>query len=89
MNHVNIAAKLYEYMSTGNYILGIGHRDDDAREIIEEYHIGAYTDSSHEVESLIENSIRWIRNSVKDTAFFTRRNQAKILSERILNCHDF
>jgi len=78
-----LSGKLFEYMAAKKYILGIGHRADEAAKIIIDLNLGGYTDSTDEVTSLIRKSKQWEGAIDSKVSFFTRRNQVKRMAEKL------
>ena len=75
-----LSGKLFEYMAAKKYILGIGHRADEAAKIIIDLNLGGSTD---EVTSLIRKSKQWEGAIDSKVSFFTRRNQVKRMAEKL------
>jgi glycosyltransferase involved in cell wall biosynthesis len=78
-----LAVKLFEYMKTGKFILGIGHSEDEAKVLFRKYHLGAYVTSSEDLPAALEQVKTWKSPSRADIAFFNRKNQAEILAKEI------
>lgn len=80
-----LAVKLFEYMKTGKYILGIGHSDDEARELFEQYNLGAYITRSEDLAEAVGQAKTWKSSLRSDITFFDRKKQAEILAGEIKN----
>ncbi len=79
-----LTGKLFEYLSTGNFILGIGHPEDEARDLIRTYRNGVYVHNATQAAHVL-SSLKNFTREPADMSFFTRRNQAKIMANMIKN----
>lgn len=81
-----LTGKLYEYLATGNFILGIGPEDGDAAKILEETNAGQMFDFNKEIELKIEEQINlWLegkKHQPDETEIkkYTRKSQAEMLA---------
>ncbi|MBD3378156.1 glycosyltransferase [candidate division KSB1 bacterium] len=78
-----LSGKLFEYMRTGNFILGIGHPNDEARQIIEKYRLGAYASTHNQVSEILSQFHTWKPEKRQQIEFFSRKNQTKHLARLI------
>ncbi len=77
-----LTGKLFEYFSTGNFILGIGHPNDEAARLIQKYRNGVYVDTPEKVSHVLAN-LQSYQRPPSDMSFFTRKKQAQILADQI------
>ena len=78
-----LTGKLFEYIALGKPIVGFGHSDDEAGELIREYHLGCYCSSAQELSHWIEQKQTAVQNENKMTSFFNRKAQARVLAQLI------
>ena len=81
-----LPGKLFEYIGSGNYILGIGPRKGEAEQIILEYGIGAMRSFDESCKSLLlEQYDQWIRGVQPAPAIniskYSRKDQAGQLAK--------
>lgn len=83
----HIPGKLFEYISTGNFILGIGDKSGDANQILKEIEGGIIVDQNHNfIELLNELHLKWLSGNLKGSDSqkiekFSRKNLTKQLTE--------
>jgi hypothetical protein len=78
-----LTGKIFEYIALKKYIVGIGHKDDEAGEIINEYNLGCYCSDSEELDKKIKTVLENKAPQKLDTSFFDRKEQANILAKLI------
>lgn len=75
-----LTGKLFEYMQSRRFILGIGNADDEAAKIIRRYNLGAYISKKDELKKAIEMYFSWSPPRFENLDFFSREQQAKRLA---------
>ncbi|MBN1542371.1 glycosyltransferase [candidate division KSB1 bacterium] len=77
-----LSGKFFEYMGAGKFILGIGHPEDEAADLIRRYNLGIYTDGKTDFFHRIDLS-EWKPPDAETLARFDRKNQAFRLANEI------
>jgi len=78
-----LTGKLFEYIALEKPIIGFGHPDDEAGELIREYHLGCYCSSAQELSRWLEQNKTFMRIENEMVSFFNRKVQARIFAQLI------
>ena len=88
-----VTGKIFEYLATGNIILGIGSKTSDCAKVINESHAGkmiGFDEQSHIEESVYDYFQQYLNGQLNDTLIldesrlrFTRENLTKDLGSML------
>ena len=78
-----LSGKLFEYMAARTFVLGIGHRNDEAARIIEECRLGIFLDDEASLPSVFDCYHDWEGPDETGIQRYTRARQAKRLATMI------
>ncbi len=75
-----LTGKLFEYMQSGKFILGVGNPDDEAAKIIKDVHLGTYISKENQMSTALAAFQAWSPPPAEKLAFFSRKHQAERLA---------